>query len=196
MAWHRQIFGGHFSEAQITVTDFANIVVGTTITITKSDDTEVVFTSEAISGSAPSSSLGFRPNESNDTTADNIFTAVNAHADFTVANPSAAIVTVFETTPAGTGLLTIESSDTVRLTTTDEKESKVKSVSSISETLENQVWIVIERIINSASNKALRCVEIAGGSPLTADEISATKKSEINRECPSIANPNYVPYNN
>ena len=55
---------------------------------------------------------------------------------------------------------------------------------------------VIERIINSASNKALRCVEIAGGSPLTADEISATKKSEINRECPSIANPNYVPYNN
>ncbi len=55
---------------------------------------------------------------------------------------------------------------------------------------------VIERIINNASNKALRCVEIAGGSPLTADEISATKKSEINRECPSIANPNYVPYNN
>ena len=55
---------------------------------------------------------------------------------------------------------------------------------------------VIERIINGASDKALRCVEIAGGAPLTAEEIAATKKSEINRECPSIANPNYVPYNN
>ena len=54
----------------------------------------------------------------------------------------------------------------------------------------------IQRIINGASDKAIRCVEIAGGSPLTEQEINATKKSEINRECPSIANPNYVPYNN
>ncbi len=54
----------------------------------------------------------------------------------------------------------------------------------------------IQRIINGASDKAIRCVEIAGGSPLTEQEIAATKKSEINRECPSIANPNYVPYNN
>ena len=54
----------------------------------------------------------------------------------------------------------------------------------------------IERIVNGASDKAIRCVEIAGGSPLTEQEINATKKSEINRECPSIANPNYVPYNN
>ena len=55
---------------------------------------------------------------------------------------------------------------------------------------------VIQKIINGASDKAIRCVEIAGGSPLTEQEIAATKKSEINRECPSIANPNYVPYNN
>ena len=54
----------------------------------------------------------------------------------------------------------------------------------------------IQRIINGASDKAIRCVEIAGGSPLTEQELNATKKSEINRECPSIANPNYVPYNN
>lgn len=52
----------------------------------------------------------------------------------------------------------------------------------------------VERVINNASNKAMRCVEIAMGSPLTEDEINATKKSEINSECPSIANPNYVPY--
>ena len=52
-----------------------------------------------------------------------------------------------------------------------------------------------ERIINSASDKAARCIEIASGSPLTEQEINATLKSQINTECPSIANPNYVPHN-
>ena len=52
----------------------------------------------------------------------------------------------------------------------------------------------VERVINNASDKAMRCVEIAMGSPLTEKEINATKRSEINSECPSIANPNYVPY--
>ena len=52
----------------------------------------------------------------------------------------------------------------------------------------------IERITNGASALAMRCVEIASGSPLTEDEKNATKKSQINSECPSIANPNYVPY--
>ena len=53
----------------------------------------------------------------------------------------------------------------------------------------------MERIINKASDKALRCVEIAGGAKLTEAEKTATKKSEINSECPSIANPAYKPYN-
>ena len=52
----------------------------------------------------------------------------------------------------------------------------------------------IERITNGASALATRCIEIASGSPLTEKEKNATKKSEINRECPSIANPNYIPY--
>lgn len=54
----------------------------------------------------------------------------------------------------------------------------------------------MERIVNKASDKALRCVEIAGGSPLTEAEKTATKKSEINSECPAIANPRYKEYNN
>lgn len=53
---------------------------------------------------------------------------------------------------------------------------------------------VIERIVNKGSERATRCIEIAMGSPLTDKEIKATKKSEINSECPSIANPNYVQY--
>tara|TARA_B100001057_G_scaffold453970_1_gene499318 strand:+ start:27110 stop:27595 length:486 start_codon:yes stop_codon:yes gene_type:complete len=52
----------------------------------------------------------------------------------------------------------------------------------------------VENIINKGSTNAKRCVEIAMGSPLTEKEKNATKKSEINSECPSIANPNYVPY--
>ena len=52
----------------------------------------------------------------------------------------------------------------------------------------------IERIINKGGDAASRCIEIASGAELTEQEINATKKSEINRECPSIANPNYVPY--
>ena len=52
----------------------------------------------------------------------------------------------------------------------------------------------VERIINKGSANAMRCSEIAMRSPLTEKEKNATKKSEINSECPSIANPNYVPY--
>ena len=53
---------------------------------------------------------------------------------------------------------------------------------------------LVEKLINRGSDRAGRCIEIAGGSPLTEKEIKATKKSEINTECPSIANPNYEPY--
>ena len=52
----------------------------------------------------------------------------------------------------------------------------------------------IERIINKGSENAKRCIEIASGSPLTEQEKNATKNSEINPECPSFANPSYIPY--
>jgi len=52
----------------------------------------------------------------------------------------------------------------------------------------------IERVINKGADNATRCIEIASGSPLTEQEKNATKKSEINPECPSLANPKYIPY--
>ena len=52
---------------------------------------------------------------------------------------------------------------------------------------------LVTKIINNASNNIMRCLEIASGSPLTPDEIAATKKSEANNECPDLANPNYIP---
>ena len=53
---------------------------------------------------------------------------------------------------------------------------------------------VLEKIINKGSENAKRCIEIASGSPLTEEEKNATKKSEINPECPSLANPAYISY--
>jgi type II secretory pathway pseudopilin PulG len=52
----------------------------------------------------------------------------------------------------------------------------------------------VERIINKGSNNAIRCLELASGAPHTEKELKATKKSEINPECPALANPSYVPY--
>ena len=60
--------------------------------------------------------------------------------------------------------------------------------------LANEKPKLVEKLVNRGSERAGRCIEIAGGSPLTEKEIKATKKSEINTECPSIANPNYEPY--
>ncbi len=51
----------------------------------------------------------------------------------------------------------------------------------------------VQKIIDKASDNMLRCLEIVGGSPLTEDEINATKPSQINNECSDIANPNYKP---
>jgi len=52
----------------------------------------------------------------------------------------------------------------------------------------------IERIINKGADNAARCVELASGAQHTEAELKATKNSEINPECPSLANPNYVNY--
>ncbi len=50
-----------------------------------------------------------------------------------------------------------------------------------------------EKVLNGGSANALRCIEIASGSPLTEKELSATKPSEINPECWRDANPNFNP---
>ena len=55
---------------------------------------------------------------------------------------------------------------------------------------------LMQRAINRGTKHALRCMEIAMGSPLTEKEKNAVKKSQINPECPDIANPSYVPYGN
>ena len=52
----------------------------------------------------------------------------------------------------------------------------------------------VEKVINKGAKNAQRCIELASGAEHTEAELTATKKSEINPECPSLANPSYVPY--
>ena len=50
---------------------------------------------------------------------------------------------------------------------------------------------LVTRVINKASDNALRCFELLTGSPRTENELKANKKSQLNSECPTLANPNY-----
>ena len=52
----------------------------------------------------------------------------------------------------------------------------------------------MERIVNKGGKNAARCIELASGAEHTEEELKATKKSQINPECPALANPNFVHY--
>jgi len=158
VAWHRHIFGGRFGAATITVSDYANIATGSRLLLTKSDGTTVTFTSTT--GTAGTDE--FKTETNNNTTADNIYTAINAHADFTVANPAAAVVTVTETSPSSTGFLTIKSvDDTTRLTTTDQGKAVCESVAVIpTDDSEYQVWVIVKRTVNGSTRRYVEYLNI------------------------------------
>ena len=85
---------------------------------------------------------------------------------------------------------------TTSLTTTSPATDLISSSGDITPTSSGTLNLrpeVLERAVNRGTANALRCLEIASGAPFTAAELAATKPSEINRECPSIANPNYKP---
>jgi hypothetical protein len=148
-AWHRHIFGGRFGIATLTVSDYANIANGTKLTLTKSDGTTVDFTSTT--GTAGTNE--FKTETNNNTTATNLKTAINAHANFT-ATVSSAVVTVTETAHEATGYLTIRSFDSTRLTATSEGKAMVDSVAVIpTDDKEYQTWVIVKRTINGATKR-------------------------------------------
>jgi hypothetical protein len=144
----------------ITVSDYANIAVGTQLKFYDADGNLYIVEAQAISGSAPSAAVNnihyFRPNESNDTTADNLYTAINAIDGFTVANPGAAVVTVTRDKPNGGTYLATESTDATRLTVTNfSGGSKVQS------RLLPFIFSDDERYIISLENAKVRCFQIS-----------------------------------
>ena len=106
-----------YATATITVTDYLNLAVGSTITLHQEDGTAVVFTSETLDITPPANPEGFRPYADNDTTATNLAAAINAHSGFS-ATATANVVTVTRA-DAGDQNLTNATSDSTRLTTTD-----------------------------------------------------------------------------
>ena len=50
---------------------------------------------------------------------------------------------------------------------------------------QNKPGLVV-RVINRASDNAMRCFEVLTGAPLTPDEEAADRPSQYNRECPTI----------
>jgi hypothetical protein len=146
LAWHRHIIGGKAANCTITVTDYANIQSGSKLKFTKRDGTEVTFTSTT----STAGTNEFQTASNNNTSATNLKNTINGHADFT-ATVASNVVTVSETTPESTGYLTVASQDVIRLAKVNESQAKVKSVTSITESTENQVWIIVERIINGST---------------------------------------------
>ncbi len=107
----------------ITVTDAANIAVGSTITIT---DNAGVSTTMTATNSDPAVALEFSVGGSrtNNDVADNIAVGsggvlgINNLSDYTAPNPAANVITVTRVTP-GASNLTVATSDSTRLTVTD-----------------------------------------------------------------------------
>ena len=160
VGWHKHIIGGVFGQPTITVSVYANIAVGSKITITKTNGESVTFTSEAAGSSDPSAANGWRPNTSNNVTADNIFTAINAHADFTVANPAAAVVTVAEASRAATGFLTIATSDSTRLAATSESQAVVESIASLpTDTGNDNLYMIVKRTIQNVTKRYIEVLK-------------------------------------
>jgi hypothetical protein len=146
IAWHKHIIGGKAANCTITLTDYANIQSGTKLKFTRRDGTEVTFTSTT--GTAGTNE--FQTASNNNTSATNLKNTINGHADFT-ATVASNVVTVSETTPESTGFLTVISQDVIRLAKTNESQAKVKSVTTITEATENQVWIIVERLIGGTA---------------------------------------------
>ncbi len=91
-------------EATITVNNYTNIPDQHGIEITLSNGNIIYLRAETPGGQSPSDRSGntiyYRPYESNNTTADNIYTALNSQSEFTVSNPEANVVKVVESSPS------------------------------------------------------------------------------------------------
>ena len=126
------------------------------IVLTKADGTTTTFTS------ATSSTTGkFHTATSNNQTATNLKTLIDADSDFT-ATVSSNVVTITETSPLSTGFLTVTSlDDSTRLTKTDEGKAVCESVAVIpTDDTEYQVYVIVKRTINGATRRFVEILNV------------------------------------
>ena len=149
VAWHQHKVGGRFGIATITLTDYDNISAGTTIKITDSAGTTTTFTSTASTGSG----TNFQVATNNNTSASNLKTIIDGQSNLT-ATVSSNVVTVTETSHSSTGFLTIVTTDTVRLASTDEGIAVVENLAVIPGDLnQDNLYMVVKRTINGVTRR-------------------------------------------
>ena len=162
VAWHQHKVGGRFGIATITLTDYDNISAGTTIKITDSAGTTTTFTSTASTGSG----TNFQVATNNNTSASNLKTIIDGQSNLT-ATVSSNVVTVTETSHGSTGFLTIVTTDTVRLASTDEGIAVVENLAVIPGDLnQDNLYMVVKRTINGVTR---RYVEVLGNIDFGSD---------------------------
>ena len=154
LAWHRHIFGGIFGIPKITVSDYANIITGTRIVITKSDGEKITFTSTTGTASAQQ----FKTETNNDTTATNLKNSINAantaSSTGVTATVSGSVITLTEVTPTGLSYLTMKSFDETRLTSVSQTKAVCESVAVIpTDNDEYQTWVIVKRTINNITRR-------------------------------------------
>ena len=167
VAWHQHPVGGYFGEATITVTDAANIAVGSTITITRSDG--VVSTMTATNDD-PTTALKFSVGGSrtNNDVADNIAVGtggvlgINALSNLTAPNPAANVITVTDQS-VGNGRLSITTSDSTRLAITNQADAIVESVAVIpsADGKADELWISVKRTVNGSTVRYIEYLDQA-----------------------------------
>ena len=153
-AWHRHIFGGITGIPTITVTDYANIIIGTRIVITKSDGTQITFTSTTGTASAQQ----FKNVTNNNTTATNLKNSINAANNTSNTGVTAIvsnnIITLTEAVPTGLGYLSMKTFDTTRLKVVSQTKAECESVAVIpTDNDEYQTWFVIKRTIDGVTKR-------------------------------------------
>ena len=153
-AWHRHIFGGISGIPTITISDYANILNGTRIIITKSDGKEITFTSTTGVASAQQ----FKNETNSDTTATNLKNSINtansASLTGVTATVAGAIITLTEVTPTGLGYLTLTSLDQSRVKGISQTKAECESVAVIpTDNDEYQTWVIVKRTINNITRR-------------------------------------------
>ena len=153
-AWHRHIFGGISGIPTITISDYANILNGTRIIVTKSDGKEITFTSTTGVASAQQ----FKNETNSDTTATNLKNAINtansASLTGVTATVTGAIITLTEVTPTGLGYLTLTSLDQSRVKGVSQTKAECESVAVIpTDNDEYQTWVIVKRTINNITRR-------------------------------------------
>jgi len=81
-----------------------------------------------------------------------------------------------------------------------ENEQQRKDVNALSKKFDKRDFGVFaiantektQQLVDRGVKNALRCLEIASGSPLTEEEKKAPSPIEANRECPALINPNFT----